>query len=57
MHDLLAIWLLLMLALTLAWLAVSIIWGVIREYRARRAWEKRIKANRDEIVKNMERRG
>lgn len=56
MQDLLAIWLLLMLAVTLAGLAVSIIWDMIREYRTRRAWEKRIKANRDEIVKNMERR-
>ena len=56
MHDLLAIWLLLMLALTLAGLAVSIIWDAIREYRARRAWEKRIKANRDEIVNGMDRR-
>lgn len=57
MHDLLAIWLLFMLALTLAGLAVSIIWDMVREYRARRAWEKRIKANRDEIVRDMERRG
>ena len=57
MHDLLAIWLLFMLALTLAGLAVSIIWDMVLEYRARRAWEKRIKANRDEIVRDMERRG
>ena len=53
MQDLISIWLLLMLALTLAWLAVSIIWGVIREYRARRAWEKRIKANRDETFRML----
>lgn len=57
MQDLISIWLLLMLAVTLAWLAVSIIWDMIREYRARQAWEKRIKANRDEIVRDMERRG
>lgn len=57
MHDLLAIWILLMLALTLAWLAVSIIWDMVREYRAQRAKEKRIKANRDEIFRDMERRG
>lgn len=54
MQDLLAIWLLLMLALTLAGLAVSIIWDMVREYRARRAWEKRIKANRDEIFRDIE---
>ena len=57
MQDLISIWLLLMLALTLTGLAVSIIREMIQEYRGRRAWEKRIKANRDEIVKNMERRG
>lgn len=56
MQDLISIWLLLMLALTLAGLAVSIIWEMIQEYRARRAWEKRIKANRDEIFRNIERR-
>lgn len=57
MYDLLAIWLLLMLALTLAWLAVSIVWDMVQEYRARRAWEKQIKANRDEIFQDIERRG
>lgn len=56
MQDLISVWLLLMLALTLAGLAVSIIREMVQEYRARRAWEKRIKANRDEIVRNMERR-
>ena len=56
MQDLISVWLLLMLALTLTGLAVSIIWDMVREYRARRAWEKRIKANRDEIVRDMERR-
>ena len=56
MQDLLAIWLLLMLALTLAGLAVNIIRDMVREYRARRAWEKRIKANRDEIFRDIERR-
>lgn len=53
MHDLLAIWLLLMLALTLAGLAVNIIRDMVREYRARRAWEKRIKANRDETFRML----
>ena len=56
MQDLISIWLLLMLALTLAGLAVSIIWDMVREYRARRALEKRIKANRDEIFRDIERR-
>ena len=56
MQDLISIWLLLMLALTLAGLAVSIIWEMIQEYRAHRAWEKRIKANRDEIFRDIERR-
>lgn len=57
MQDLISIWLLLMLALTLAGLAVSIIWEMIQEYRAQRAKEKRIKANRDEIFRDIERRG
>ena len=56
MQDLISIWLLLILALTLAGLAVSIIWDMVQEYRARRAWEKRIKANRDEIFRDIERR-
>ena len=56
MQDLISIWLLLMLALTLAGLAVSIIWDMVREYRTRRAWEKRLKANRDEIISGMDRR-
>ena len=53
MQDLLAIWLLLMLALTLAGLAVNIIRDMVREYRAHRAWEKRIKANRDETFRML----
>ena len=56
MQELIGIWLLSMLALALAGLAVSIVWDMVREYLARRAWDKRIKANRDEIVRNMERR-
>lgn len=56
MQDLISIWLLLMLALTLAGLAVSIIRDMVREYLARRAWEKRLKANRDEIISGMDRR-
>ena len=56
MQDLISVWLLLMLALTLAGLAVSIIWDMIREYRAHRAWEKRIKANRDDVARGLGRR-
>ena len=56
MQDLISIWLLLVLALALAGLAVSIVWDMVREYLANRAKEKRIEANRDEIVRNMERR-
>lgn len=56
MEDLISVWLLLMLALTLAGLAVSIIWDMVQEYRARRAWEKRIKSNRDDIFRDIERR-
>lgn len=55
MQDLISIWLLLMLALTLAWLAVSIAREMIQEYRARRAKEKRIKANRDETFRMLKR--
>lgn len=56
MQELIGIWLLSMLALALAGLAVSIIWEMIQEYRAHRAWEKRIEANRNDIVRDMDRR-
>lgn len=56
MQELIAIWLLSMLALALAGLAVSIVWDMVREYLARRAWEKRIEANRNDIVRDMDRR-
>lgn len=56
MQELIGIWLLSMLALALAGLAVSIVWDMVREYLARRAWEKRIEANRNDIVRDMDRR-
>ena len=56
MQDLISVWLLLMLALALAGLAVSIVWDMVREYLANRAKEKRIEANRNDIVRNMDRR-
>lgn len=56
MQDLISIWLLLVLALALAGLAVSIVWDMVREYLANRAKEKRIEANRKDIVRDMDRR-
>lgn len=56
MQELIGIWLLSMLALALAGLAVSIVWDMVREYLACRAKEKRIEANRNDIVRNMDRR-
>ena len=56
MHELIGIWLLSMLALALAGLAVSIVWDMVREYLADRAKEKRIEANRNDIVRDMDRR-
>lgn len=56
MQELIGIWLLSMLALALAGLAVSIVWDMVREYLARRAWDKRIEANRNDIVRDMDRR-
>lgn len=56
MQELIGIWLLSMLALALAGLAVSIVWDMVREYLARRAKEKRIEANRNDIVRDMDRR-
>ena len=54
MQELIGIWLLSMLALALAGLAVSIVWDMVREYLARRAKEKRIEANRNDIFRNIE---
>ena len=56
MQELIGIWLLSMLALALAGLAVRIVWDMVREYLARRAQEKRIEANRNDIVRDMDRR-
>ena len=52
-----AVWLVMLGTVSLACNLAYICRDMVREYLARRAWEKRIKANRDEIVKNMERRG
>ena len=56
MQELIGIWLLSMLALALAGLAVRIVWDMVREYLAERAKEKRIEANRNDIVRDMDRR-
>ena len=56
MQELIGIWLLSMLALALAGLAVSIVWDMVREYLAERAKEERIEANRNDIVRDMDRR-
>lgn len=56
MQELIGIWLLSMLALALAGLAVSIVRDMVREYLAERAKEKRIEANRNDIFRDIERR-
>lgn len=61
MQELIGIWLLSMLALTLAlWYRRSgskvYIWDMVREYLANRAKEKRIEANRNDIFRDIERR-
>ena len=56
MQELIGSWLLSMLALALAGLAVSIVWDMVREYLANRAKEKRIEANRNDIFRDIERR-
>lgn len=56
MQELIGIWLLSMLALALAGLAVRIVWDMVREYLAERAKEKRIEANRNDIFRDIERR-
>lgn len=56
MQNLIMISLLAVMGLALIGLAVSIIREMIQEYRARRAWEKRIKSNRDDIARGLNRR-
>ncbi len=57
MQELIGIWLLSMLALALAGLAVSIVWDMVREYLANRAKEKRIEANRNDIFRDIDTEG
>ena len=56
MQNLIMISLLAVMGLALIGLAASIVRGIIKEYLARRAWERRIKANRDDIARGLDRR-
>ena len=56
MQNLIITSLLAMMGLALIGLVASIVRDAIKEHLARRAWEKRIKANRDDIFRDIERR-
>lgn len=56
MQNLIMISLLAVMGLALIGLAASIVRNAIKEHLARRAWEKRIKANRDDIARGLNRR-
>lgn len=56
MQNLIMISLLAVMGLALIGLAASIVRDAIKEHLARRAWEKRIKANRDDIARGLNRR-
>ena len=56
MQNLIMISLLAVMGLALIGLAASIVRDAIKEHLARRAWEKRIKANRDDIAHGLNRR-
>lgn len=56
MQNLIITSLLAVMGLALIGLAASIVRGIIKEHLARRAWERRIKANRDDIARGLDRR-
>ena len=56
MQNLIMISLLAVMGLALIGLVASIVRDAIKEHLARRAWEKRIKANRDDIARGLDRR-
>ena len=56
MQNLIITSLLAVMGLALIGLAASIVRDAIKEHLARRAWEKRIKANRDDIARGLDRR-
>ena len=55
MTDVLAVWLVMLGTVSLACNLAYICRDMVREYLARRAWEKRIKANRDETFRMLKR--
>ncbi len=56
MENLMMISLLAVMGLALIGLIASITRDAMKEHLARRAWEKKIKANRDDIVRGLDRR-
>lgn len=56
MENLMMISLLAVMGLALIGLIDSITRDAMKEHLARRAWEKKIKANRDDIVRGLNRR-
>ena len=56
MQNLIMASLLAVMGLALIGLAASIVRDIIKEHLARRAWERRIEANRDDIFRDIERR-
>lgn len=56
MQNLIITSLLAVMGLALIGLVASIVRDAIKEHLARRAWEKRIKANRDDIARGLNRR-
>ncbi len=56
MQNLIITSLLAVMGLALVGLAASIVREAIKEHLTRRAWEKKIKANRDDIVRGLDRR-
>lgn len=56
MQNLIITSLLAVMGLALIGLAASIVRDAIKEHLARRAWEKRIKSNRDDIARGLNRR-
>ena len=56
MQNLIMISLLAVMGLALIGLAASIVRDIIKEHLARRAWERRIEANRDDIARGLDRR-
>ena len=56
MQNLIMASLLAVMGLALIGLAASIARDIIKEHFARRAWERRIEANRDDIARGLDRR-